>query len=56
MDMQFGADGDFYLMTYGNGFFVINPDAGIFKWSYVKGQRPPVAVLDDRQDRRRDCR
>ena len=45
MDMQFGADGNFYLMTYGSGFFNINPGAAIFKWSYVKGQRPPVAVI-----------
>ncbi len=45
MDMQFGADGSFYLMTYGTGFFNINPGAAIFKWSYVKGQRPPVAVI-----------
>jgi len=36
MDMQFGADGNFYLMTYGSGFFNINPGAAIFKWSYVK--------------------
>ena len=40
-----GADGNFYLMTYGSGFFNINPGAAIFKWSYVKGQRPPVAVI-----------
>ena len=33
MDMYWGADGDFYLMTYGNGFFNINPGAAIFKWS-----------------------
>ena len=24
MDMQFGADGDFYLLTYGDGFFAAN--------------------------------
>ena len=24
MDMQFGADGSFYLLTYGDGFFAIN--------------------------------
>ncbi|HEY6888856.1 MAG TPA: ThuA domain-containing protein [Solirubrobacter sp.] len=45
MDMFWGSDGDFYLMTYGNGFFNINPGAAIFKWSYQKGQRPPVAVV-----------
>ena len=51
MDMQFGSDGAFYLLTYGDGFFNINPDAGMYKWEYVKGQRAPKAVLTvDRSD------
>ena len=45
MDMQFGADGSFYLLTYGDGFFNVNPDAGMYRWDYVKGQRAPKAVL-----------
>ena len=45
MDMEFGPDGSFYLLTYGDGFFAINPDAGMMRWDYVKGQRTPVAVL-----------
>jgi PKD repeat protein len=45
MDMQFGADGSFYLLTYGDGFFNINADAGMYRWDYVKGQRAPNAVL-----------
>ncbi len=45
MDMQWGADGAFYLLTYGNGFNVISADAGMYKWEYVKGKRPPKAVL-----------
>ena len=45
MDMEFGPDGAFYLLTYGDGFFNINPDAGMMRWDYVKGQRAPVAVL-----------
>ena len=52
MDMQFGADGAFYLLTYGDGFFNINPDAGMYKWEYVKGQRAPQAVLTADQHRR----
>ena len=44
MDMQFGADGSFYLLTYGDGFFNINADAGMYRWDYVKGQRAPSAV------------
>ena len=51
MDMQFGADGSFYLLTYGDGFFNINADAGMYRWDYVKGQRAPKAVLTtDRTD------
>ncbi|HEU0214981.1 MAG TPA: PKD domain-containing protein, partial [Jiangellaceae bacterium] len=45
MDMQFGPDGAFYLLTYGDGFFSANRDAGIYRWEYVKGQRAPRAVL-----------
>ena len=45
MDMQWGADGSFYLLTYGDGFFNINPDAGMYRWDYVKGKRAPKAVL-----------
>ena len=44
--MMFGADGTFYLLTYGDGFFNVNPDAGMCKFSYVKGLRAPIAVLD----------
>ncbi|MDA0182098.1 ThuA domain-containing protein [Solirubrobacter phytolaccae] len=45
MDMAFGKDGAFYLLTYGNGFFTANFDAGMYKWEYVKGERAPKAVL-----------
>ena len=41
MDMQFGDNGAFYLLTYGDGFFAINNDAGMYRWDYVKGQRAP---------------
>jgi PKD repeat protein/type 1 glutamine amidotransferase len=46
MDMQFGSDGNFYLLTYGDGFFAANADAGMYKWEYRKGQRAPQAVLN----------
>jgi cytochrome c len=46
MDLQFGADGNFYLLTYGDGFFRANPDAGMYRFEYVKGQRAPQAVLN----------
>ncbi|TCB96520.1 carbohydrate-binding protein [Micromonospora zingiberis] len=46
MDMMWGPDGNFYLLTYGDGFFNINPDAAMVKFSYVKGLRAPTAVLN----------
>ena len=52
MDMQFGADGAFYLLTYGDGFFTANPDAGMYRFDYVKGQRAPQAVLERDADQR----
>ena len=52
MDMQWGADGNFYLLTYGDGFFDINADAGMYRWEYVKGQRRAEGGAHDRQDRR----
>ena len=45
MDMQFDEDGHFYLLTYGDGFFAINNDAGMYRWDYVKGQRAPRVSL-----------
>jgi PKD repeat protein len=51
MDAQFGDDGNLYLLTYGNGFFVQSAQAGMYRWSYVKGQRAPNAVMSaDRTD------
>ena len=45
MDLQFGADGNFYLLTYGDGFFAANADAGMYRWEYTKGpQRPRARV------------
>ena len=43
MDMQFDESGHFYLLTYGDGFFNINNDAGMYRWDYVKGLRAPIA-------------
>ena len=45
MDIQFGKDGSLYLLTYGDGFFAANPDAGMYRFDYLKGQRAPKAVL-----------
>ncbi|RKQ87992.1 glucose/sorbosone dehydrogenase [Solirubrobacter pauli] len=44
-DMQYGADGNLYLLTYGDGFFAANADAGMYKWQYTKGSTAPTAVV-----------
>ncbi|WP_432973918.1 ThuA domain-containing protein [Dactylosporangium sp. CA-233914] len=46
MDMEFGPDGNLYLLEYGDGFFRANPDAQLSVIRYVKGTRSPVAVLN----------
>ena len=45
MDMEFGSDGTLYLLTYGDGFFAINPDAAMERFEYVKGLRAPVVSI-----------
>ncbi|HYI18565.1 MAG TPA: ThuA domain-containing protein [Solirubrobacteraceae bacterium] len=45
MDQQFGADGNYYMLTYGDGFFTANPDAGLYRFEYVAGPQRPAAVL-----------
>ena len=51
-DMQFGSDGNFYLLTYGDGFFAANSDAGMYKWSYTKGPEAPTARIAATADQR----
>ncbi len=45
MDVTWGPDGNFYLLTYGDGFFRANPDAKLVRFAYVRGARAPTAVL-----------
>ena len=52
MDMQFGADGAFYLLTYGDGFFNINPDAGMYKLGVRQGPARPAGRAHHRPHRR----
>jgi cytochrome c len=42
IDMDFGPDGDLYIMEYGNGVFKGNPDAQIIKITYNAGNRSPI--------------
>jgi len=42
IDMEQGPDGKIYVLEYGKGWFSKNPDAGIARVDYLKGNRPPV--------------
>lgn len=41
IDMELGPDGKVYVLEYGKGWFSKNPDAGIARVDYLKGNRPP---------------
>lgn len=41
IDMELGPDGKLYILEYGKGWFTKNPDAGIVRIDYLKGNRPP---------------
>jgi cytochrome c len=42
IDMDFGPDGDLYVLEYGNGYFADNPEAQLVKIEYNGGNRRPV--------------
>jgi glucose/arabinose dehydrogenase/PKD repeat protein/type 1 glutamine amidotransferase len=46
-DLKFGPDGNMYLIEWGDSFNFagggVNPDSGLYRISYVKGGRTPVA-------------
>lgn len=46
MEMEFGPDGNLYVLEYGDGFFRPNPDAQLAVIRYVKGTRSPVPVMN----------
>jgi len=44
LDMDFGPEGDLYVLEYGTQWFQQNPDARISKIEYNAGNRAPVVV------------
>lgn len=42
MDMEFGPDGQLYLIEYGTGWFTQNDNAKLSRVTYVSGNRTPV--------------
>ena len=45
MDMLFGADGNLYVLEYGQKWNVRNMDARLSRIRYIKGNRAPVARI-----------
>ena len=41
IDMEVGPDGRIYVLEYGNGWFHKNPDAGLVRIDYNRGNRAP---------------
>lgn len=46
MDMTFAANGDLYMLEYGQGWFVQNEDARLVRIEYNGGNRKPKLQLD----------
>ena len=42
IDMKFGPDGSLYVIEYGNGYFVDNPEAELIKIEFNVGNRKPI--------------
>ncbi|MNY04992.1 Cytochrome c-552 precursor [compost metagenome] len=49
IDMELGPDGKLYILEYGKGWFTKNPDAGISRIDYIKGDKLPQSVLNTRK-------
>ncbi|MES2730930.1 MAG: PQQ-dependent sugar dehydrogenase [Bacteroidota bacterium] len=45
IDMQFGSDGDLYVLEYGAGWFKHNDDARLVRIEYNGGNRKPVVQM-----------
>ena len=44
MDMEFGPNGDLYVLEYGTGWFTGNDDARLVRIEYTAGNRKPVVA------------
>ncbi len=42
IDMEFGPDGQLYMIEYGTGWFTQNQNARLSRIKYIHGNRPPV--------------
>jgi cytochrome c len=55
MDMEFGADGALYVLTYGEQYFSSDDHAGLFRIEHIgtTGRRPEVTVSADKTSGRK---
>lgn len=44
IDMAFGPNGDLYLIEYGQGWFMANPESKLIRIEYNGGNRKPIVV------------
>ncbi|PLK46327.1 PQQ-dependent sugar dehydrogenase [Emticicia sp. TH156] len=50
IDMAFGPNGDMYILEYGQGWFVANPESKLVRIEYNGGNRKPVVIaMADKQ-------
>ncbi len=46
IDFEYGPDGSLYLLEYGTGWFSQNENATLSRINYIRGNRPPVLVVE----------
>lgn len=51
IDMTFGPDGALYMVEYGTGWFTRNENAKLSRFTYLKGNRPPVLSVTTSETR-----
>ncbi|QCR23147.1 ThuA domain-containing protein [Pontibacter sp. SGAir0037] len=44
MDMEVGPDGKIYIVEYGKGWFMANPEAALVRIDYIAGNLPPKII------------
>ncbi|HWM09646.1 MAG TPA: ThuA domain-containing protein, partial [Solirubrobacteraceae bacterium] len=50
MDIQFGPQGNLYVLEYADGYFSGSPNAALYRIDYVAGERSPVARVEVDKD------
>ena len=45
VELEFGPDGALYVLEYGNGYFLKNPQASLSRIEFAEGNRDPIAKI-----------